>query len=279
MAVADEVVVNTTITRCEQALKDLGEKADMKKYQKYWTNELHKHVDGKDLKETQNHKSSNCWNGGDGLALSGREFVNFQKLKTNSLPSRARCARGRPNLDISCRAGCQSTETPYHTIQTCFRTHSQRIERHDKIADVLWKHFRSKNLEVEKEHRYQTSVGIRKPDLVIKHKGQVNVLDIQVSKGSDVQGAHRYKQKKYEEIEGFEDVLKRTHGVEKVVFDTCSISYKGVWAKGSILSLTRLHVPNDILKRIVGMAIRGSYQGWMVFNQSTSVRQRLSSTV
>lgn len=273
-AIAEDREILNNIRRCEQALKDLGEIPDLNHYHEHWTRELHGKVDGKDLYEAKNHRSSNDWIGMGGLAMTGGDFVHNHQVRTNSLPSRARCARGRSEKAKECRAGCNALETPYHTIQQCFRTHFVRIKRHDNIVDELHRHFRSKKIMIQKEAIYKTSTGLRKPDLVIKYKGRVHVLDVQVSMGSELQKSYEYKTNKYAQIEGFSDVLKKKWDVDEVVFGACTISYKGIWAKGSIRSLMGLGVPDMLLKQVVRMTLRGSYECWRVFNRSTVVNRR-----
>lgn len=272
--IANTRYVTTIVRRCEQALSKIG-CLDLRSYHKYWSDQLHGMTDGKDLTYTSNHVSSHCWVDNKSFMLSGKDYVHCHAIRTNSIPTRKRTARGTTNVDTKCRAGCDLTETPYHVIQQCHRTDTWRVLRHDKIVRVIENHFKGKGAQVDKEPVLATSVGTRKPDLIIKYRNKLLVLDAQVAMGSNLQQSHTAKVVKYRGIPGLDDMLKTRYRVDEVEYHACVLSYKGIWAKGSIDDLKGLEVPDTVLHRIVVIALQGSWLNWQMFNKINTVIRRM----
>lgn len=101
------------------------------------------------------------------------------KLTINALPTRSRVMRGIQG-SRTCRAGCNSIETMGHVLQVCPRTHGSRVKRHDKILNKLKGLLEGKGFKVKKEPVIQTSLGLRKPDMVILKDNNATVLDLQI---------------------------------------------------------------------------------------------------
>lgn len=120
-AVADSHCVVSQLDWCRKALIGVNyESRDG--INKYWAKRLFDTFDGAPLKEVELAKPSYSWLN-QASSIPGKDFVNYHLVRINAVPSKARVSRGRNiNTDLSCRAGCGSIETPYHTIQQCFRT-------------------------------------------------------------------------------------------------------------------------------------------------------------
>lgn len=108
-----------------QALSVLGCVGDptLQGYHAYFKRMLLGMVDGKDLKSAHNHSSATSINSVRMNDISGEDYVHYNQIRTNSVPTRKLTARGRPNKPTSCRAGCRQVETLHHVIQDCVRTH------------------------------------------------------------------------------------------------------------------------------------------------------------
>ncbi|GLV41742.1 hypothetical protein CBL_12031 [Carabus blaptoides fortunei] len=76
-------------------------------HQERLASKLHTSVDGAALAASAQVPQQHRWITEGTTFLSGADFVNLNKLRINALPSRSRCARGRPKKDRFCRADCQ----------------------------------------------------------------------------------------------------------------------------------------------------------------------------
>jgi len=240
----------------------------------YWATKLHESVDGKELRDVVHTSASSNWLSSTSHVLSGADFIHAVHTRINCLPSKVRTTRGRRTVaDIRCRGGCESTETTYHTIQQCHRTHGVRILRHDKLVEVLTDSFASLGWRFWKEPHLRTSVGLRKPDLIV-HKGNaINVIDAQVVAGSSLEAAHAAKINKYRTCQGFSDCVLSLVGVSSAnaVIDhtPLTISWRGVWSKSSAAGLIPL-VPRRTLEKITRYTVHGSFLNFRTFNKTTT---------
>lgn len=119
----------------------------------------------------------------DLIEVSNDDYVEEHHIRAGCLPSKARTSLGRIR-DRSCRAGCGTSETNYHTIQLCHRTNGGRVLRHDRIVDMLAKHFKNRDrTQFLVEPTFKTSIGNRKPDLVLTTNGRTYLIDAQIVSG------------------------------------------------------------------------------------------------
>ncbi len=211
----------------------------------YWATKLHDSVDGKELRDVKHCSASSNWLSSTSHVLSGADFIHAVHTRINCLPSKVRTSRGRRTvLDTRCRAGCESTETTYHTIQQCHRTHGVRILRHDKLVEVLSDSLASSGWRFWKEPHLRTSSGLRKPDLICCKGTAIKVIDAQVVSGSALEAAHAAKINKYRTCQGFSDCVLNLVGVSSAnaVIDhmPLTISWRGIWSKSSAAGLAPL---------------------------------------
>lgn len=94
----------------------------------YYKSKLLASNDGNDLCLAPTVPSQNNWLNFTNHFISGHDFINYIKLRINALPSRVRASRGGSWNKI-CSACNSKTETTYHVIQGCSRTHGVRIKR------------------------------------------------------------------------------------------------------------------------------------------------------
>ncbi|KAL6418735.1 hypothetical protein ACFW04_011829 [Cataglyphis niger] len=93
-----------------------------------------------------------------------------------------------------CRAGCFAQETLNHVLQQCHRTHASCIKRHDAILNYMEHGIRKSKYEIHREPHYHTTIGLRKPDLM-------------VSEQADLDKAHKKKVDYYKQIQ--QDIKKK----------------------------------------------------------------------
>lgn len=242
----------------------------------WWHYKLHSSNDGKELSASSKVKANTRWVRA-GAGVRGEDFVHYQQLRINALPSRVRTMRGQHG-NTACRAGCrgsdnrQISETNYHTVQQCFRTHGGRILRHNLVRDKICDELVSLGYQVYKEKRFHTSAGLKIPDLIAVKGEEGVLLDCQVVNGNGMSVAHAAKVEKYRSIPLFQDQIGAECNCTRTKFVACTISWKGIWHRGSWDDLCQLGIRKTCLERIVTSVLRGSYLCWKRFNSITTMR-------
>lgn len=122
---------------------------------------------------------------------------------------------------------------------------------------------------VDKEVKIRTTRDVYKPDFVLVQGDIAYVVDVQVVKCTDLESDHDVKVRKYDNVE-LKGLIKEKYGVNDVKFEACTISYKGVWSKKSVIGLKRLGIRNYCLFQIVTIVLRGTWLNWQTFNRVTT---------
>lgn len=272
IAICDSKSIQNILYKTKQTLSIVGPRPTKEKLNKYWQSTLYTKTDGKDLRDISNHKSSMEWSRDYRGHTTGEDYIHYNQIRNNSVPTKVRSARGKSGWSLLCRAGCQQTETLHHVIQACHRTHGGRILRHNRIVDILADELRLKGFSVETEPRLTTPIGLRKPDLVMTKNNIAEILDVQCVKPSNLENSHDIKIHKYMDIPNFDTIIKTKYNTNTVHYNTCTVSYKGTWSKQSIENLQNIGVTNYCLHKIVTSVLRGSWLNWRRFNKLTTVR-------
>lgn len=171
-ALNQSIYIKRQLEWCNARLSEIGDNVTKNERSQFWRDVLSGMVDTNDLKDASFDKASNCWVYERASEISGRDYIRYHHVRAGCLPTRARTNRGRQN-DRLCRAGCGGSETNYHVIQQCQRTHGGRVLRHDRVVNLLFDHLRHRpGVEVIKEPRFKTRIGLRKPDLLISKKSK-----------------------------------------------------------------------------------------------------------
>jgi len=145
-----------------------------------WKNLLYATCDGAGLRGSSEVPISNSWILDGTNLMTGRNYIAAIQVRTNTLFSKARRARGRSGADGRCSRGCAQPETLNHILQNCFATHNARIIRHNKIVDYIKRGATQRNFEVCVEPSFQLPTGNLKPDLLLtKDKIQI-IADVQI---------------------------------------------------------------------------------------------------
>lgn len=112
--------------------------------------------------------------------MTDRDYVHAMQLCYDVLYSKARCARGRPDIDKNCRRRCGVKQTLNHVIQQCHHTYFGHIKRHNALVDYVQRVDQDRGMTVHKEPQFK--VGDRKliPDIVIYSQDRVVLVDAQV---------------------------------------------------------------------------------------------------
>ncbi|OXA37477.1 Retrovirus-related Pol polyprotein from type-2 retrotransposable element R2DM [Folsomia candida] len=201
-------------------------------------------------------KSVHTWVSDGTCGLNGREFCEAVQVKANAVPTRCRMARGRPEKDRMCRAGCNEKETLGHVSQRCYKTNGAMIRRHDAVASVLAKELVRIGYNVSVEPVISTYHGKLKPDLVAVREGKCYVIDPTVTGRDNIDLAHRWKVRKYESNPDVRKYLVDKHGEIPIKFGSLTMSYRGIMSKESVELLTAIGVTKAALKRAVVVCLR-----------------------
>jgi hypothetical protein len=270
---------------CRERLADVVDRvADgTQSLREFWTRELYRSMDGRALRESVRETPSTQWLRCCTRVIPARDWLNYISVHINALPSRVRTSRGRRDgVDVTCRGGCLTAETPAHCIQVCHRTHGGRVLRHDAIAKALSVHLTQRGWSVRREVSYQTVVGVRRPDIVASRGREIAVVDVQVvAPNPSLDSAHRKKVAKYRDEAQLATCLVRGASVQprrraeeetQVRFASATISWRGVWSSESARSLRELGLTDRELAQYSTYALRGSWMNWVRFGASTSIR-------
>lgn len=269
--IRDSAHVRRMLHSASMALQFLGESLNAAALGRYWRDRMLSSVDGAELKEVGNHKSDALWGRYD-ASTSGSDYIHYQALRINCIPSRDRLTRGRknlPNAVTQYRGGCGTSETTYHAIQKCHRSKGTRMKRHNRVVDILGDALARNGYTVTKEHRLPsnttTIVRRRQPDIIAVKDDTAVVVDAQVVYGIGMDAFHLAKKLTYSDIQGFDNDVRAAHGVIHVRHVPCTISYRGAWAKECVEELMHLGVSEMKLHWIVTSALRGSWMCWRSF--------------
>lgn len=237
--------------------------------QKYWVTKLHSSVDGHDLLHVRDAPSTTKFLRESVDQLSGENFIACIQTRINCLPTRVRTKRGRVT-DISCRAGCNATETNYHVIQVCPRTHGGRVLRHDRMCDTLANILEQRGMVVHNEPRLLVNGVLCKPDLVVVMASAIVVLDVHVT-NHNMNTWHTFKGQKYKSMAGFDTLVKETFAPHlEVMHVPITVSYKGI-----MFGETYRHLKNTFglsereQSTLVKLALLGSYFNYQTFMKTT----------
>ncbi|CAL7940835.1 unnamed protein product [Xylocopa violacea] len=237
-----------------------------------WARDLHRSYDGSALAESSKVPQQHQWVIDGTRFLSGSDYINAIRLRINSLPTRSRTSRGRGN-DRLCRAGCKEIETLSHVLQRCHRTHAARVKRHNAIAAYVKRALQKTYQQVEEEPHFQTSEGLRKPDLIAVKDRTAVIIDAQVvSEQSGLDTAHKRKVQYYKDLE---PAVKEKYKIDEVVLSSVTISYRGIWSQRSASELTdRKIISKKELKILSTRALIGGLNAFWTFSKSTSTSVR-----
>ena len=166
-----------TIIRSPHVLQIMEPKF-IKAYIDTSTRDLHKHLDTQGLRGIGAVSAASAWQRKVHEVHRGHDFQEAVRVRLGCVPTplivRCKCANGSASLG--------------HIVQI---THGLRVHRHDDVTKYLFhcRGKRNKYIDVVREPRLETSVGLQKPDLLVFDKESVYVVDVQIradSKGGNL---------------------------------------------------------------------------------------------
>lgn len=255
---------------CSKALLPIGTSVSKSTRLQHWERQLYDKVDTNDLTESRYCAPAHDWVSSRSSDVTGRDYIHYQHIRAGCLPSKARTTRGTLR-ERTCRAGCRVSETNYHVIQLCQRTHGGRVFRHDRVVNMLEEHFVKKGFTVIKEPKFRTTAGLVKPDMLATKDGKTYVLDFQVVSGRYMQRDNIHKSNKYRNIQDLSDIVKRKCASRAVEYHALTFSYKGLIERNTMKLLEKFQFSKQLCFIIVTSVLRGTWLNWNQFNKSTAL--------
>lgn len=239
----------------------------------YWRRRLYQSIDGKELRECSRVPANNSWIDGGSVQIPGKDYVQYNHVRINALPSRVRNSRGRrADRDLNCRAGCGVAETTAHIIQSCVRTHGGRIKRHDAVCRILSNALNNKGWNVVENPHYHLPSGLMKPDIVATKGEQAKIIDTQVVSGvGSLREHHQRKVDKYNNTD-LKTIISSQSGVaiRNIEVSSCTLTWRGIWASKSAETLLAMGVTKGLLGNITTRVLQGSHTNWNRWNMMTT---------
>ncbi|KAH0816595.1 hypothetical protein GEV33_006196 [Tenebrio molitor] len=137
---------------------------------------------GKSVQSLTDDKIANAWLYNKKL-LKPSNFITALKMRANVTADKVALNKARPQADLKCRKCKVQIETLGHILGQCILTKDQRIRRHNEIRDLVLEQVikRDPQAAVTKEPTIGLPTGENlKPDLVIKSRDRVFVVDVTV---------------------------------------------------------------------------------------------------
>ena len=211
------------------------------------------------------------------LKISGADFVRAIQVRTNSLKTPARAARGRiENGNNLCRLDRQVANSN-HIFQVCQATHGLRVKRHDEVVDMLNSSMKRRDYVTFKEPKLKYKNTFRKPDLIISKGGKITILDpIICGDTADLNERRIQKELLYGEEVLLEEARRivRTHDpgiqIKETIAHGIPMSFRGSLDNFTCRFLKRLGVPRRFLNLIIVRTLVNTYKMFQAYTRMTS---------
>ncbi len=212
----------------------------------------------------------------DGTALMPwHRYIDGIKMRLGCAATEERKIRGRGQRP-RCSMGCGGADGLGHLLQTCPKLHGLRVERHNKVLDLLESSLASvRGTVTHREPRIPTRVGLRIPDLIVIQPSTIAVLDVQVVADAALKPLtemHYSKLNKYNnpEILNFAAQLGRDSEARsrRVVVCPVSLSWRGVLHRESAEALRTLGLSEHQTKLLVVRSVEGSVKIWRTYHRT-----------
>lgn len=190
--------------------------------------QLHRSVDGRGLTPSAVVPDQHGWIQDPPNTTTGRSFVEAVLLRGSLLHTALRASRGHPDASTACDA-CGRPESLGHILQVCPRSHAARIERHNKVVQLIVRNAKRKGWNCLVEPTIPTRAGVRRPDIVLyKDTGPACVIDAQVvADNADLSVAHHRKCDYYHQPE-ITDWIHHQTGAGQVIYSSATLSWRGL---------------------------------------------------
>ncbi|KAM9825146.1 retrovirus-related Pol polyprotein from type-1 retrotransposable element R2 [Syngnathus typhle] len=172
-----------------------------------------------------------------------RHYLIALALRAGVYPTREFHARGRTGVEATCRRCNVGLETCSHILGQCASVKRSRIQRHNKICELVTTEAERWGWRVTKELRVTApGVGVRIPDLVLKKEEKVLILDVTIP----YEGIHTLQRAAAEKVARYkpirQQVLEAVGGNEVEVMGF-PVGARGKWPRQNFEVLRKLGIP------------------------------------
>ena len=277
-AIYTSIAGQASISRIHKPRRMNNMEVDTKKAeQEVWADELYDRVYGKGLRQHRDSKMINEWVTDCSLKISGADFVRAIQVRSNTLKTPARAARGRTeNGNNLCRLDRQVANSN-HIFQVCQVTHRLRVKRHDEVIDMLKSSVMKRGYVTFKEPKLQYKRTFRKPDLIISKGGKVTIIDpIICGDTADLNERRLQKEVLYGEEVLLEEARRivKTHDpgiqIKETIVLGVPISFRGSLDNFTCQFLKRLGVPRRFLNLIIVRTLVNTYKMFQAYQRMTT---------
>ena len=242
-----------------------------------WSSKLYSRVDGKGLGQHQDSKMINDWVNDCSLKISGADYIRAIQVRTNTLKTPARAARGRKeNGNNLCRLDRQVANSN-HIFQVCQSTHGLRVKRDDDVVDMLNSSMKRKGYATFKEARLKYKKTFRKPDLIVTKGGKVIILDpIICGNTADLNERRLHKEVLYGEEVLLEEARRivKTHDpsirIKETIVHGVPMTFRGSMDNFTCRFLKILGVPRRFLNLMIVRTLVNTYKMFQAYSRMTS---------
>ena len=226
---------------------------------------------GKAVKAFKDDNIANAWLVNP-KTLKPSKYVTALKMRANVAADKVALSRAKLRDDVSCRKCRVQNETLGHILGQCVSTKKDRISRHDEIKDFVLDRIveTDKEAVVTREPTLLSPDGVTlKPDLVVKNRGGVFVVDVTVchEDGGNLQRGRGSKLTKYAPL--LTDLQTR-YSVDKGELLPIVIGTRGALPRQTVEVLDKLRIKErKHLLTILLTALRRSieiYNHFMDYN-------------
>lgn len=232
-----------------------------------WAHELHASVDGHGLRHCSLVPHVHQWVTSGTSLMNGGKFNAALAVRAATLPTKLRASRGRPDADTSCDCcGPSRPERLSHILQECPRTHGARCARHNRVLAEAEKAFSKLGYSTLVEPHFQTSQGLRKPDLLIHAPGkQTAILDVSIVSDNydDPDKPHRDKVNKYSSCPEITTAATTISG-SVPIYSSIVINWRGAFSPQSAADLRSLGLKQHTIALLSAIAVE---QGAVIHRQ------------
>lgn len=247
---------------------------------KVLSDRLYASVDGSGLVHHQECQGISGWvANGTGL-LTGRSYIHANQVRSATLHTSYRAARGFPNATGACDC-CGRPETLAHILQTCERSAAPRDERHDSVNALCGKYLTDAGWTVINEPAIPTLAGIRRPDMLVFKQGvEAFILDTSIV-GDNIFTDTAYQRKV--DYYNDEDIVKFASrmaccSTDDVHLGAVILNWRGAISRKTSSLLVRLGVPRAQHEILSVRTLEYGYRTWSRFKNCTWVaRGRLGA--
>lgn len=268
LSLVDDPLIQAAIS-CSQASKLIArlEKlthnfATTKQFKNSMAIELDKGYSGNGLLQGNQSAVSGRWVMLPPPYWSGRDFVRAIQLRSNMLPTRG--IPSNPTHLRRCRAGCFRNESLSHVLQGCPSTHWERINRHDRVVNIIKKAAEKSLFKVDVEPRIRCTDGtLVKPDLVMVKDNDIIISDVGVHwegpRSLNIAYTNKVSYYGREETIGG---IRKTYGSSKnILLAPCIVGARGIWCPLNKTLVSAIKLSTHVQEDIITDTLKG---GWTI---------------